>query len=52
MKKYCFASESVMERHFDKVCNKISDYILDEALRQDKNSKIAVEAYGHFGKII
>lgn len=41
--KYYFTSESVTEGHPDKICDKISDYILDEALRQDKNSKMAVE---------
>ncbi len=44
MKKYLFTSESVTEGHPDKICDKISDYILDEALRQDKTSKMAVEA--------
>ncbi len=44
MKKYYFTSESVTEGHPDKICDKISDYILDEALRQDKDSKMAVEA--------
>lgn len=39
MKKYLFTSESVTEGHPDKICDKISDYILDEALRQDKTSK-------------
>lgn len=42
--RYFFTSEAVCEGHPDKVCDKISDYILDEALRQDKNSKMAVEA--------
>lgn len=42
--KYFFTSEAVCEGHPDKVCDKISDYILDEALRNDKNSKMAVEA--------
>lgn len=42
--KYFFTSEAVCEGHPDKICDKISDYILDEALRQDVNSKIAVEA--------
>lgn len=42
--KYFFTSEAVCEGHPDKVCDKISDYILDCALRQDKNSKMAVEA--------
>ena len=44
MKKYLFTSESVTEGHPDKICDKISDYILDEALRQDSTSKMAVEA--------
>lgn len=44
MNKYFFTSESVTEGHPDKLCDGISDYILDEALRQDKNSKMAVEA--------
>lgn len=42
--KYYFTSEAVCEGHPDKICDKISDYILDEALRQDKNSRMAVEA--------
>ena len=44
MKNYYLTSESVTEGHPDKICDKISDSILDEALRQDKNSKMAVEA--------
>lgn len=44
MVNYFFTSEAVCEGHPDKVCDKISDYILDEALRQDKDSKMAVEA--------
>ena len=44
MGHYFFTSEAVCEGHPDKICDKISDYILDEALRQDKNSKMAVEA--------
>jgi len=44
MKKYYFTSEAVTEGHPDKICDGISDYILDEALRQDKYSKMAVEA--------
>ena len=42
--KYFFTSEAVCEGHPDKVCDKISDCILDEALKQDKGSKMAVEA--------
>ena len=38
-----FTSESVTEGHPDKVCDKISDGILDELLRGDKNARAAVE---------
>lgn len=41
---FIFTSESVTDGHPDKVCDQISDAILDEALRQDKYSKMAVEA--------
>ncbi len=43
MKKYLFTSESVTQGHPDKVCDLISDTLLDKALEQDENSKIAVE---------
>lgn len=43
MKKF-FTSESVTSGHPDKMCDLIADSILDEALRQDPNSKMAVEA--------
>ncbi len=39
-----FTSEAVTEGHPDKICDKISDYILDAALKEDKNSRMAVEA--------
>lgn len=39
-----FTSEAVCEGHPDKICDKISDRILDEALAQDPDSKMAVEA--------
>ncbi len=38
-----FTSESVTEGHPDKVCDQISDAILDEALRQDPLSRVAAE---------
>lgn len=44
MRNYFFTSESVTEGHPDKICDKISDKILDVALANDKNSKMAVEA--------
>ena len=45
MKKYYFTSESVTEGHPDKVCDLISDTILDECLKQDKFSRVAIETF-------
>ena len=42
-KTYIFTSESVTEGHPDKVCDHISDAIRDEFLRQDPDSRVAVE---------
>lgn len=39
-----FTSESVTDGHPDKICDQIADAILDAALTQDKNAKMAVEA--------
>ena len=41
---YFFTSESVSEGHPDKICDKISDTILDAYLTIDKNARVAVEA--------
>jgi len=41
--KYLFTSESVTEGHPDKVCDQISDAILDELIRQDPASRVACE---------
>ncbi len=43
MEKILFTSESVTEGHPDKVCDAISDAILDAALEQDPQSRVAVE---------
>ena len=45
MSKHYFTSESVREGHPDKLCDLISDSILDECLKQDKNSRVAVETF-------
>ena len=45
MKKYYFTSESVTEGHPDKLCDTISDTILDAYIKQDKNSRVAVETF-------
>ena len=43
MEKYLFTSESVTEGHPDKVCDQISDAILDAILQQDPNARVACE---------
>lgn len=42
-KTFLFTSEQVNEGHPDKICDQISDKILDEILRQDRNGRVAVE---------
>ena len=44
VRKYLFTSESVTEGHPDKVCDLISDSILDEFLEQDPESRVAIES--------
>jgi S-adenosylmethionine synthetase len=42
-KRYFITTESVTEGHPDKVADYISDSILDECLKQDRNSRVAIE---------
>ncbi len=51
MSKQLFTSESVTEGHPDKICDKISDAILDEMLRQDPMSRVACETFATTGII-
>ena len=51
MNKYTFTSESVSEGHPDKVCDAISDAILDEYLNQDTNSRVACETLATTGTV-
>ncbi len=51
MKKYYFTSESVTEGHPDKLCDYISDSILDSYLEQDANARVAVETFASGNKI-
>ncbi len=44
-KNFLFTSESVTEGHPDKVCDQISDGVLDEVLRQDKKGRVACESF-------
>src|SRR5438093_12652208 len=44
-RRYIFSSESVGEGHPDKVCDTISDAVLDACLTQDPRSRVACETY-------
>lgn len=49
--KKLYSNEIVFRGHPDKVCDQISDAILDECLKQDKNSRCGIEVVGGKGKI-
>jgi S-adenosylmethionine synthetase len=51
-KNYIFSSESVGEGHPDKVCDTISDYVLDACLAQDKTSRVACETYAKSNLVV
>ena len=47
-----FTSESVTEGHPDKIADTISDAILDSALEQDPNSRVACETFTNTGMVL
>jgi len=51
-RSYLFTSESVTEGHPDKICDQISDAILDEFLKQDPDSRVAVETLTTTGVVM
>ncbi len=51
MSDYIFTSESVCAGHPDKICDSISDAILDEVLKQDKTGRVGVETLVAFNKV-
>ena len=51
MAKYLFTSESVTEGHPDKVCDRISDSVLDAILSEDKYARVACETFATTGVI-
>ena len=51
MSKFVFTSESVSEGHPDKVCDAISDAILDKYLEKDPNSRVACETMATTGNV-
>ncbi len=50
--KFLFTSESVTEGHPDKICDQVSDAILDEVMRQDPTGRVACETMAMTGLII
>ncbi len=49
---YLFTSESVGEGHPDKICDQISDAVLDNALQQDPNTRVACESFTTTGLVL
>ncbi|MBO8130901.1 MAG: methionine adenosyltransferase [Candidatus Marinimicrobia bacterium] len=52
MKKFRFTSESVTEGHPDKICDQISDAILDEIIAKDPDARVACEALTTTGMVL
>ena len=52
MSKYLFTSESVTEGHPDKVCDRISDAVLDEVMAHDPNGRVACEVCCTTGMVL
>ena len=52
MEKYFFTSESVSEGHPDKLCDQVSDAVLDEVLKNDPKGRVACETYVTMGLLI
>lgn len=50
--KHLFTSESVTEGHPDKICDQISDAILDEILKRDPNARVACETSVTTGMVL
>ena len=51
-KNYLFTSESVTEGHPDKICDQISDAVLDAILEQDENARVACETTATTGMVM
>ncbi|MCK5741081.1 MAG: methionine adenosyltransferase, partial [Chlorobi bacterium] len=49
---YLFTSESVSEGHPDKLCDQVSDAVLDAMLKDDPNSRVACECYAATGMVV
>jgi S-adenosylmethionine synthetase len=52
LRRFIFSSESVGEGHPDKVCDTISDAVLDACLAVDKKSRVACETYAKSNVVV
>ena len=52
LENYFFTSESVSEGHPDKVCDRVSDSIVDAFLAVDPDSRVAVETMATTNRVI
>lgn len=50
--QYIFTSESVSEGHPDKICDQVSDAVLDQVLASDPNGRVACECFATTGMIV
>ena len=50
--RFVFTSESVTEGHPDKLCDQVSDAVLDAVLKKDPNSRVACETFVTVGLVI
>src|SRR3989344_949039 len=51
-RNFLFTSESVAEGHPDKICDQVSDALLDEFLKRDPDSRVAIECFTKTGFIV
>ncbi|MGB8813059.1 MAG: S-adenosylmethionine synthetase N-terminal domain-containing protein, partial [Paracoccaceae bacterium] len=51
-KNYIFTSESVSEGHPDKLCDRVSDAILDAFLTEEPNARVACETFATTGRVV
>jgi len=52
MSEYLFTSESVTEGHPDKLCDQVSDAVLDACIAEDKTSRVACETLTKTGFVM
>ena len=51
-KNYVFTSESVSEGHPDKLCDRVSDAVLDAFLTEESNARVACETFATTGRVV